>query len=133
MRLHQGQAVQTFQFAASGTVASIAVDPDQWVLNLPAPAPVRDNALALAAHTGGNLAPLSLFPIPCHDVLNLAALPAPTVRGEVVDATGRMVLRQELRAAQPQLNTTSLAPGLYYLRLLGPTGEMLGRGQFVRE
>ena len=133
VRLHQGQAVQTFQFAATGPVASIAVDPDQWVLNLPAPAPVRDNALALAAHTGGNLAPLSLFPIPCHDVLNLAALPAPTVRGEVVDATGRMVLRQELRAAQPQLNTTSLAPGLYYLRLLGPTGEMLGRGQFVRE
>ncbi|MCI1187690.1 hypothetical protein MON38_09675 [Hymenobacter sp. DH14] len=133
VRLHQGQPVQTFQFAATGTVASIAVDPDQWVLDLPAPAPVRDNSLALATHTAGNLAPLSLFPIPCHDVLNLAALPAPTVRGEVVDATGRVVLKQELRASQPQLDTRALAPGLYYLRLLGPTGEMLGRGQFVRE
>ena len=133
VRLHQGQPVQTFQFAATGSVASIAVDPDQWVLDLPAPAPLRDNNLALATHTAGNLAPLSLFPIPCHDVLNLAALPAPIVRGEVVDATGRVVLRQELRAAQPQLDTRTLAPGLYYLRLLGPVGEMLGRGQFVRE
>ena len=133
VRLHQGQPVQTFQFAATGTLASIAVDPDQWVLDLPAPTPQRDNGLALATHTAGSLAPLSLFPIPCHDVLNLAALPAPAVRGEVVDATGRVVLRQELRAAQPQLDTHALAPGLYYLRLLGPAGTMLGRGQFVRE
>ena len=133
VRLHQGQPVQTFQFAATGTVTGIAVDPDQWVLDLPAPAPVRDNSLALATHTAGVLAPLTLFPIPCHDVLNLAALPAPTVRGEVVDASGRIVLRQELRVAQPQLDTRTLAPGLYYLRLLGAAGQMLGRGQFVRE
>ena len=133
VRLHQGQPVQTFQFAASGNVVSIAVDPDQWVLDLPAPAPQRDNTLVLATHTAGSLAPLSLFPIPCHDLLNLAALPAPTVQGEVVDATGRVVLRQELRMAQPQLNTRALAPGLYYLRLLGAAGELLGRGQFVRE
>ena len=133
VRLHQGQPVQTFQFAATGAVASIAVDPDQWVLDLPASATQRDNSLALATHTAGSLAPLALFPIPCHDVLNLTALPAPTVRGEVVDATGRVVLRQELRVAQPQLDTRTLAPGLYYLRLLTPAGEMLGRGQFVRE
>lgn len=133
VRRHQGQPAQTFQFAATGTVVSISVDPDQWVLDLPATAPQRDNSLALATHTAGSLAPLSLFPIPCHDVLTLAALPAPTVRGEVVDATGRVVLRQELRLAQPQLDTHALAPGLYYLRLLGLTGEMLGRGQFVRE
>ena len=133
VRLHQGQPAQTFQFAATGDVVSIAVDPDQWVLDLPAAAPQRDNALALATHTAGSLAPLSLFPIPCHDVLSLAALPAPTVRGEVMDATGRVVLRQELRVAQPRLDTHTLAPGLYYLRLLSPAGEMLGRGQFVRE
>jgi aminopeptidase N len=133
VRLHQVQPVQTFQFAVAGPVVSIEVDPDQWVLDLPAPAPVRDTGLALATHTAGSLAPLSLFPIPCHDVLNLAALPAPSMRGEVVDASGRVVLRQELRAAQPQLDTRALAPGLYYLRLLGPAGEMLGRGQFVRE
>ena len=133
LRLHQGQAVQTFQFVAAGTVASIAVDPDQWILDLPAPAPVRDNSLALVTHTAAGLAPLSLYPIPCHDVLHLAALPAPLVRAEVVDATGRLVLRQVLLAPQPQLDTHALAPGLYYLRLLTATGEMLGRGQFVRE
>ncbi|WP_460503335.1 T9SS type A sorting domain-containing protein, partial [Hymenobacter agri] len=92
-----------------------------------------DNSLVLATHTAAGLAPLSLYPIPCHNVLQLAALPAPLVRAEVVDATGRLVLRQVLLAAQPQIDTHALAPGLYYLRLLTATGEMLGRGQFVRE
>ena len=133
VRLRQTQAVQTFQFAATGTVSSIAVDPDQWILDLPTAAPVRDNSLALATRATAGLAPLTLFPVPCHDRLQLAAVPATTARAEAVDATGRVVLRQVLRSTQPQLDTHALAPGLYYLRLLGADGDMLGRGQFVRE
>ena len=133
VRLRQTQAVQTFQFAATGTVSSIAVDPDQWILDLPTAAPVRDNFLALATRATAGLAPLTLFPVPCHDRLQLAAVPATTARAEAVDATGRVVLRQVLRSTQPQLDTHALAPGLYYLRLLGADGDMLGQGQFVRE
>ena len=133
VRLRQTQAVQTFQFAATSTVSSIAVDPDQWILDLPTAAPVRDNSLALATRATAGLAPLTLFPVPCHDHLQLAAVPATTARAEAVDATGRVVLRQVLRSTQPQLDTHALAPGLYYLRLLGADGDMLGRGQFVRE
>ena len=133
VRLRQTQAVQTFQFAATGTVSSIAIDPDQWILDLPTAAPVRDNSLTLTTRATAGLAPLTLFPVPCHDLLQLAAVPATTARAEAVDATGRVVLRQVLRTAQPQLDTHALAPGLYYLRLLGADGDMLGRGQFVRE
>ncbi|MGY3087313.1 hypothetical protein ACVWYF_000339 [Hymenobacter sp. UYAg731] len=133
VRLHQTQAVQLFQFAATGTVSNITVDPDQWILDLPTTAPIRDNALALATRATAGVVPLTLFPVPCHDQLQLAAVPATTARVEVVDATGRVVLRQALRTAQPQLDTHTLTPGLYYLRLLGPAGDMLGRGQFVRE
>jgi len=43
------------------------------------------------------------------------------------------VLRQVVAAAQPQIDTHTLAPGLYYLRLLVSAGEQVGRGQFVRE
>ena len=133
VRLHQGQPVQTFQFAIAGTLSDIVVDPDQWILDLPTAAPSRDNSLTLAVHSAVGLAALGLYPSPCHDQLNLSLLPAPLVRGEVLDATGRVVLRQELAVARPQLDTHTLAPGLYYLRLLGPAGDLLGRGQFVRE
>jgi hypothetical protein len=131
VRLHQGQPTENYQLTVAGTVTSVAVDPDQWVLDLPTTAPVRDNTL-LATRPAAGLAPvLTLYPVPCHDQLQIAALPAARVTAEVVDATGRVVLRQVVQV--PQLDTYTLAPGLYYLRLLGAGAELLGRGQFVRE
>ncbi len=132
VRLHQSQASETFRFAVNGTITGIAVDPDQWVLDVPTAAPVRDNTL-LAARTAAGLAPLTLYPNPCRDQLQLAALPAARLIAEALDATGRVVLRQVVTVAQPQLDTHALAPGLYHLRLLGPGNELLGQGRFVRE
>ncbi len=132
LRLHQAHASETFHLAVSGPVASVAVDPDQWVLDLPAAAPVRDNGL-LAARPAAGAAALLLFPNPCRDQLQLATLPAPSVTAEALDATGRLVLRQGLSAARPQLDTHRLAPGLYHLRLLGASGEQLGQARFARE
>ena len=133
VRLHQGQPIETFRFVVSGTVASVAVDPDQWVLDKATAAPMRDNTL-LTTLTAGVAPLLTLYPNPCRDQLQLVTLPVVTrLAAEVFDATGRVVLRQPVPAAQPQLDTHALAPGLYYLRLLGPEGQLLGRGQFVRE
>ena len=134
VRRRQGQAVETFRFAVNGTVASVAVDPDQWLLDVPTAAPVRDNTLApLAARAGAAVAALALFPNPCREALQLGPLPAPRATAEALDATGRVVLRQPVAAAQPQLDTRALASGLYHLRLLGPAGELLSQGRFVRE
>ncbi len=132
VRLHQGQASQTFPFTVSGTVTSVAVDPDQWVLDMNSPVPVRDNTL-LAVRADAPTAALLLYPNPCHDQLQLSILTSARVSAEVLDATGRVVLRQIIPGAQPQLDTHALAPGLYYLRLLGAGNEALGHGQFVRE
>ena len=53
---------------------------------------------------------------------------------QVLDATGRVVLRQAVpTTAQPQLDTRALAPGLYQLRLFGVSGQPVGQGRFVRE
>jgi aminopeptidase N len=130
VRLHQGQPTETFRLTVSGTVTSIDVDPDQWVLDLPTAAPVRDGSL-LAVRDAAGLAPLTLYPNPCRERLQLAALPAARATAEVLDAIGRVVLRQAIQT--PQLDTHTLAPGLYYLRLLGTDATLLGRGQFVRE
>ncbi|GAC1587115.1 MAG: M1 family aminopeptidase [Hymenobacter sp.] len=55
VRLHQAHAAETFSFPVSGTVASVAVDPDQWVLDLPTGAPLRDNTLLAARTTAGGV------------------------------------------------------------------------------
>ena len=132
VRLHQGQASETFRLTVNGTVTRVTVDPNQWVLDLPVTPPVRDNAL-LASRSAAGVVPLTLYPNPCRDQLLLAALPAPRVTAEALDATGRVVLRQVVLATQPKLETNALASGMYHLRLLGSTGELLGQGRFVRE
>ena len=132
VRLRQTRATETFSFPVSGTVVSVAIDPDQWVLNGAASAAVRDNAL-LASRPGVGLAPLLLFPNPCRDALQLTALPGARATVEAVDATGRVALRQAVLSAEPRVDTRALAPGLYHLRVLGPGGELVGQGQFVRE
>ena len=133
VRLRQSQPTQTFSLTINGTVTSVAVDPNQWVMDLPTTAPTRDNTLLATRATAGNPA-IVLFPNPCRDQLQLSALPIiGRATALVLDATGRTVLRQVVAAAQPQIDTHTLAPGLYYLRLLGSAGEQVGRGQFVRE
>jgi aminopeptidase N len=132
VRLRQSQPAETFRLTVNGTVASVAVDPDQWILDLPTTAPVRDNTL-LGARSSASVAALTIYPNPCRDQLQLADLPTARVTAEALDATGRVVLRQAMQATRPQLDTRALASGIYHLRLLGTGGELVGQGRFVRE
>ncbi|MBF9140621.1 M1 family metallopeptidase [Hymenobacter properus] len=129
VRRRQTTATQTFALTVSGNVTAITVDPDQWVLDAPGPTPVRDNTL-LASRPAATAA-LPVYPNPCHEQLQLPATAA--TAAEVRDATGRLVLRQPLAGAQPQLITHSLVPGLYQLRLVGAQGELLGQTRFAKE
>ncbi len=130
VRLSQTQANQGFSLPVAGTVTSIDVDPDAWLLAYSGVAQ-RDATLVLA--TRPTSAPqLTLFPNPVADYLTIKGLaPAAVARAEVVDATGRVVRRSSL--ATTGLPTAGLATGLYWLRLLGPAGEVLGQGRFVKE
>ena len=131
VRLRQSQLVSSFTVPVTGTVASIQVDPDQWVLNGTGTV-VRDNTLILATTAAARLAPLSVYPNPCHDVLQLNDLSLRAAQAEVTDATGRVLLRQAVSAARPQLDTHALAPGLYHLRLTTAEGTV-SLARFVRE
>jgi aminopeptidase N len=128
VRLSQTQANQGFAVPVSGTVAAIAVDPAGWLPDLPGTVQ-HDNALATRPASAPVLA---LFPNPCHNQLTINNI-ATQATAEVCDATGRLVLCQALPAGQPELPTATLAPGLYLLRLLGPAGEALAQGRFVKE
>ncbi|MGI4759426.1 MAG: M1 family aminopeptidase [Janthinobacterium lividum] len=131
VRLNQTQASQGFSLPVAGTVTNIAVDPDAWLLAYTGSAQ-RDTTLVLATRAAS--APLlTLFPNPASDYLTISGLAPAATTAEVLDATGRVVLRQALPAAAGRLRTVALAPGLYWLRLLGPAGEALGQGRFAKE
>ena len=130
VRLSQTQANQGFSVPVSGTVTAIAVDPGGWLPDLPGPVQ-RDNALVLATRASRGPA-LALYPNPCRNELLVSNLTT-AATAEVYDAVGQLVLRQDLRPAQPAVRTQALAPGLYLLRLRGPGGEVLNQGRFGRE
>ncbi len=133
VRLHQGQAISQFTVPANGlTVASIVVDPDQWVLDLPGTV-VQDNTLALGSRAVAATTALRVSPNPCTSQLLLTELPVGTAQADILDATGRLVRRQPLSAAMAQLDTQALAPGMYFLRALDAAGQPVGQARFVRE
>ena len=132
VRLRQSQAITQLTLPITGTVSRVDIDPDQWVLEQNSGA-TQDPNLVLANKASLALAPLTMYPNPCHDQLRLEALPATRVVAEVLDATGRRVARQTLATAAPVLNTQALAAGLYQLRLLSPDGQLLAQARFSRE
>jgi hypothetical protein len=130
VRLTQAQASQGFTVPVSGSVVAVAVDPAGWLPDLPGTVQ-RDNSLVLATRPATAPA-LTLFPNPAHSQLTISNLPS-AATAEICDATGRVVLRQPVIMAQPQVATHTLAPGLYLLRLLGPAGEVVGQGRFAKD
>ncbi|TGE28752.1 M1 family aminopeptidase [Hymenobacter metallicola] len=129
VRLRQSQAETSFSLPLNGTVTSIQVDPDQWILN-GAGTVVRDNALS--TKNAASMAALAVYPNPCQEVLQLANLTMRTAQAEVTDATGRVVLRQTVGASHSQLVTRTLTAGLYHLRITTPEGDTFF-ARFVRE
>jgi aminopeptidase N len=124
LRLAQTQATQSFSALANGPVASITVDAAGWLPDLPGSI-VQDPTL-----TGDALA-LQVYPNPVRDYLTLAGAVPLGATADIFDALGRRVASQVVQ--QAQLDTRLLAPGLYVLRLRGPSGEELGQVKFERE
>ncbi|UOQ51495.1 M1 family aminopeptidase [Hymenobacter cellulosivorans] len=129
VRLRQSQAETSFTVPVAGTVTSLQVDPDQWLLNAPGTVS-RDNTLSTKA--AATMLPLAVYPNPCREVLQLSNLTMRTAQAVVTDMTGRVVLRQTVGASHTQLATAALIPGIYHLQVTTPEGEV-SLARFVRE
>ncbi|AII54025.1 M1 family aminopeptidase [Hymenobacter sp. APR13] len=128
-RLRQGQPVSSFSVPVSKVVSSVDVDVEGWLLKGPGTT-TRDNTLVLAT-AAARAARLSVFPNPCRETLRLPDLTT-RATAEVTDATGRVLLRQTVDPQHAQLDTRTLAAGLYHLRLTSSAGTV-SIARFVRE
>ncbi|WP_054413050.1 M1 family aminopeptidase [Hymenobacter sp. DG25A] len=122
VRLWQNEPLMLAVVPVTGTVLSVELDPDQWVLN----------NVEISQRTEPIVLPeVAAYPNPCAEYLELAYLPEPSAVAEVRDALGRKVQEQNILGTPGQLNTSSLASGLYHLQLTFPSGEVR-RLRFVR-
>lgn len=70
-------------------------------------------------------ATLTAAPVPARDFLTVSYPdPQQHIDLQVLDRNGRVVVREQFQQ-QTQLNVQRLAPGMYYLRALSPTGQLV--------
>lgn len=130
VRFRQDQPTTAMALSDTRVVQSISVDPAQWILKNLGPI-TRDNGLVLSSRSAKMASTLSVFPNPCRNELKLTDFSSVRAQAEVLDATGRVVLRQSVAGAAPTVDTRTLAPGLYHLRLISPDGTV-SHARFVR-
>ncbi|MBO0359024.1 T9SS type A sorting domain-containing protein [Hymenobacter sp. BT186] len=130
LRLRQNQLVSSYSIPVTKTVLRLEVDPNQWILKGDGTT-VRDNSLVLSSRAAAALTRLTVYPNPCRETLLIADLTTRAV-AEVTDATGRVLLRQNVSPLTAQLDTRRLAAGLYHLRLTASDGAV-SLARFVRE
>ncbi len=133
VRVEQTQATQLFVIPvpAGTTISSIAVDPRLWNL-LQVLRTRRDVNLVLGRADEVASVPIAVFPNPCTNALTVPAATRPRT-ADVLDLTGRRVLRAALGADEARLNTTALAPGTYVLRLTETDGAPVRQVRFSKQ
>ncbi|WP_046244821.1 M1 family aminopeptidase [Hymenobacter terrenus] len=131
VRLRQGQPLSGFSVPVTGTVASLIVDPNQWILN-GVGSITRDNTLVLSTPQAVAARRLQAYPNPCREQLQLPQALNQAAEAEIGDAVGRVVFRQHLTPSTTRIDTSQLQPGLYYLRLTTAKGN-ISEMRFVRE
>jgi Peptidase family M1 domain/Secretion system C-terminal sorting domain len=126
VRVEQTQPTQTWvlPLATGVSVSSVAVDPLKWNL-LQVTRLRRDNGLVLGRAEELAAAPLTIYPNPCAGFLTVPSAVQPRT-AEVIDLTGRVVLRTTLAPSADRLVTQPLAAGTYVLRLT-EAGESVAR------
>ncbi|MBD2716894.1 T9SS type A sorting domain-containing protein [Microvirga sp. STR05] len=130
LRLRQSQLVSNFTVPITKTVALVEVDANNWLLKGDG-ITSRDFTLILGTEAAARTARFTVYPNPCRETLRLQDLTA-RATAEVTDATGRVLLRQQVDPLHAQLDTKVLAAGLYHMRLTFANGKV-ALARFVRE
>ncbi|GAB3826830.1 hypothetical protein GCM10028895_38330 [Pontibacter rugosus] len=128
IKVAHNQLQEQYQFNLKGTVHSIQVDPNGWLLQNTreiAPGPVLGIEDDYAASK------VILYPNPVPDFLHVANLPFQPKTATIFDATGKLVRKYEqLSAPEIRLDVNLLKAGIYHLYLTN--GKEHYRSSFIR-
>ena len=115
--------------ALTGTVTSIGVDPNNWILNK-----VGTNTKDITLSTGELEADASLVfvgPNPTSDVLNIFLYKNDQATIEVIDVTGKLVLQQSI-SSHAEFDVSKYANGIYTVTVKNKHGEVLKTTKVVK-
>ncbi|MFD3001147.1 M1 family aminopeptidase [Pontibacter toksunensis] len=125
IRVTQDEPLEQHLLEIQGTVTSIEVDPQNWVLNTTLPA--RQNVVLEVPL----LEETVLYPNPTPGFVHIDNLPFGATSAMVYNSVGQVVLRQQLKETMNvRLNVSELAAGYYILQL--SNGSQRYRNRFIK-
>lgn len=129
VRLFHGQAIENYTIALTGSVTSIGVDPNNWILNKVG---TNTKDITLSAMEFEQDAPLIFVgPNPTSDALNIYLYKNDQALVEVIDITGKMMLSQTINT-QAEFDISKFANGIYTITIKDKKGEVLKTSKIVK-
>ena len=129
VRLYHGQSIENYSIPLTGSVTSIGVDPNNWILNKVG-ANTKDitlNASELIAD-----APMVFVgPNPTSDALNIYLYNNDQASVEVIDITGKMMLSQSINT-HAEFDISKYANGIYTVTVKNKQGDVLKTSKVVK-
>jgi aminopeptidase N len=129
VRVNLANTIETHTIALTGTVTSMACDPNNWLINKVI-GPVRDATLGIDPNTGGNDVGLGdntqwqgikVGPNPVRTKLHITLENAMQGVLQLLDINGKILAEQSLQANN-ELDVSKLAPGIYFLKVMDVGG-----------
>ena len=112
VRLFQSDNMETFVIPLSNKVSNIIVDLDNWILN-------QEGTVDSVDSPGNDKSLFSLYPNPAQETINIifnTKLYRSEKTLEILDLTGRQILKLKTYSNSIPINITSLSRGIYMFR-----------------
>jgi aminopeptidase N len=129
VRLYHGQSVENYTIALTGSVTSIGVDPNNWILNK-----VGTNTKDITLSASESLADAPMVfvgPNPTSDALNIYLYNNEQASVEVIDISGKVVLRQNI-SNHAEFDISKYANGMYTVTVKNKIGDVLKTSKIVK-
>jgi aminopeptidase N len=129
VRFYHGQTIENYSIPLIGTVTSISVDPNNWILNK-----VGTNTKDIAL--GGidlNNQDVSIFigPNPTSDVLNVSMNSNDKFNAEIFDITGKTILNHSFNN-HVEFDISKYANGIYTVNIKNTLGDVIESKKIIK-
>ncbi len=129
VRLFHGQAIENYTLALTGTVTSIGIDPNNWILNKVGTITKDINLgeLNLTIHQPS----VFIGPNPTSDALNIYMNTNTKAITEVIDVTGNQVLIREFDT-HIEFDISKFISGIYIVNIKDKTGGLIHSTRIIK-
>ena len=129
VRLYHGQTIENYSVPLTGSVTSIGVDPNNWILNK-----VGTNTKDITLNTSAlidDMTEIFVGPNPTSDVLNIYMNTNDKSSVEIFDVTGKLMLTQSFDA-HVEFDISKYANGIYTVSIKNKQGDVLKTSKVVK-